>query len=163
MPAYLTSLIVWTTVWPLPLISFFISAALYFVNRSKEAKENLLLVLLAFSMLGIVTGFLTGLSRTAAVGFVLPAVLSLVGGLAIFLIGSDSKRRIIVSLSVLAFSINLLIGSSCGAITRTIAEEQIFSTKYLQKRAFIEVQVREFRRALGLPEWSYARDKKDNQ
>jgi hypothetical protein len=163
MPAYLTSLGMWTVVWPLPLIAFVISGVVYFLNRSKESRESSFLVLLAFSMLGVVTGFLTGISRTAAVGLVLPAILSLVGGLGIFLIGTDPARRIIVSLSVFAFSVNLLVGSNCGAITRTIAEEQTFGSNYLRKKALIEVQVREFRKALGLPEWPYKADKGDKE
>lgn len=102
-------------------------------------------------MLGLVAGYLTGYSRQPAVGAVLPAVLSLIGGLAVFLVGKDKTSRSVVSLSIFAFSISLVLGVSWGAVMRTTAEEYKKSETYLKQRAYIEKQVRDFRRAYNLP------------
>ena len=155
MPEYLVNSITWITIWPLLLISFITSIVVYFSNKS----ELPFWTLFAFSMLGIVTGFLTGLSRTAAVGYVLPSVLSLVGGLAIFLIDKDPLKKLVISLLILVFSINLLVGAISGARSRSIAEEQKYSAKYLMREAMVEIKVREFRKKLSLPEWPYTNKK----
>jgi len=118
--------------------------------RPTTDKEGSFRALFAFSMLGLVTGVLAGFSRQPVVGAVLPAVLSLVGGLAIYLIGNPNNR-ILVSLCVLVLAFNLFVGATWGAVLREAAEEYKHGAQYLMNRALAEVEVREFRESLGLP------------
>jgi hypothetical protein len=83
-------------------------------------------------------------------GAVLPPVLSLVGGLAIYLVGKDNSSRILVCLSVLTLSFNLLIGATWGATLRGEAEDYQNSLNYLKHQALTEIEIQEFREALGL-------------
>lgn len=161
MPPYLTHAENWKSLWPLFVTALLLTALLYAVMRPKERKREVALLLLAFSMLGLVAGYLTGFSRSPAVGAVLPAVLSLVGGLAVFLMEKDARSRTTVSLSVLVFSITLLVGTSWGAIMRQAAEDYATSEPALKQRALLEAEVREFREALGLrPETDFRRTTK---
>ena len=151
MPPYLTHLENWKALWPLPVTALVLTALFFGIVWPKEAKRDLVLLLAAFSMLGLVTGYLTGFSRSPAVGTVLPAVLSLVAGLAVFLMGKDAASRTVVSLSVLIFSISLVLGTSWGALLRQTADDYAMSEPVLKQRALVEIEVREFREALGLP------------
>ena len=90
-------------------------------------------------------------SRESAIGAVLPAVLSLMGGLMIFLIGKNQESRMIVSISMILFSFTLLLGSGWGAVMRDIAKEYKKGEHYLQQQAFIESEINEFRKNLDLP------------
>lgn len=151
MPPYLTHLENWKALWPLPITVLLLTALFFWIIRPKEGKRDLVLLLAAFSTLGLVAGYLTGFSRSPAVGAVLPAVLSLVAGLAVFLMGKDAASRAIVSLSVLIFSISLVLGTSWGAVMRQTADDYAMSEPVLKQRALVEAEVREFREALGLP------------
>ena len=128
----------------------------------KTKRKEYFLVFLSFSMLGIVTGYLTGFSREPAVGAVLPAVLSLMGGLLVFMVGKDASNRKILCSSMFLFSLMLLIGSGWGSVmrdkavyfleTRAAAAEALKKSElYLKQQAFIESQVNEFRKNLDLP------------
>ena len=110
----------------------------------------LLIVLAAFSILGIGIGYLSGLSREPVGGEVLPAVLSLFAGLTVFLIGKDKADRVIVALSVFAFAVTLFVGSLWGSRMRFEAEQYYLSEDYLKYRASVEAKVSEFRKKLGL-------------
>ena len=150
VPPYITHQEMWESIWPLPLTAILISLILFISAKKHEKKKGLFFVLLAFSMLGLATGYLTGFSRESAVGAVLPSVLSLFGGLSIFLIGKNQESRIITSLAVLSFAICLVLGTSWGAIMRQSWEDHKLSKEYFQKQALIEVEVNEFRESLGL-------------
>lgn len=150
MPTYLTHLESWKALWPLPVMVVLLTGLFYLVVRPKTDRVDFIVIVLAFSMLGIVAGYLTGFSRQPAVGSVLPAVLSLIGGLAVFLVGKDKESRLVVGLSVLAFSLCLAIGTTWGSVMRGTAEDYKNSEIYLKQQALIEVQVKEFRESLGL-------------
>jgi hypothetical protein len=150
MPPYLTHIEMWKSIWPIPLTAMLITFILFILAGKYEDKKGLVFVLLSFSMLGLVTGYLTGFSRESVVGAVLPSVLSLFGGLAVFLIGKNKESRIITSLAVLSFAISLVLGTSWSSIMRQSWEESKVSKEYLQRQALIEVEVNEFRENLGL-------------
>lgn len=151
MPPYLTQIEVWKSIWPIILVVFLLAAIISMFECKKEQRIELFLVVLAFSILGMVTGYLTGFSRESAVGAVLPAVLSLMGGLMIFLVGKSKESRAIVSISMIVFSFTLLLGTGWGAVMRSTAEEFKKSEAYLKKQSFIESEVNEFRKKLDLP------------
>jgi hypothetical protein len=151
MPPYLTNIAVWQSFWPIPVLAIVIAIIITFLSKKSQERRELFLVILGFSMLGIVTGYLSGFSRAPALGTVLPSVLSLMGGLVVYLVGRHSTSRVIVSLSIVAFSLTLFIGAEWGAVMRGAAEEYSKSEIYLKKQAFIEAEVNDFRRKLELP------------
>src|SRR5258708_16188199 len=109
-PEYLLSIGLWKTFLPLPVTAAIISALVYGTGTWNEAfdeRRGIYRVLIAFSALGLITGIVGGDSREPAVGAILPAVLSLVGGIAIYLIGKDVSQRVLVGLSIFCLSISL--------------------------------------------------------
>src|SRR5258708_40004855 len=66
-----------------------------------------LLVISSFSMLGITIGWLTGDSGEQVLASVLPAVLTLIGGLAVFLIGKQMKESTIITSALIGLSVNM--------------------------------------------------------
>lgn len=152
MPTYLKSLELWAALWPVPLTAVLVASFLLFVHRPQIGRRKFFIVLLSFALLGMVTGLLAGFSRTSAMGAVLPAVLSLVGGLAIYLVGAERADQAIIGTCVIALSLDLLIGSTWGAVLRDDFEREAKSASARKRQAVIEVDVRDFRKDLGLPE-----------
>jgi uncharacterized membrane protein len=150
MPPYFFQMEVWKALWPMPFAAIVLSFVIVLIAGNRGERRELLIVLTSFSMLGIVTGYLTGFSREPAVGAVLPAVLSLLGGLTVFVVGKSRENRGMVSLTMFVFSLMLLLGSSWGAVMRDVAEEYERSERFLAQQVYIEAQVNEFRRELGL-------------
>ncbi len=144
MPPYLTHIGAWKAFWPLPLTVLLLSFLIYLIVRPKDDKKEIALILLAFSTLGISTGYITAFSREAAVGSVLPAVLSLFGGLSVFLIGKEKEHRTVISLTILSFSFSLLLGVSWGSVMRETAECHKNSKTYLLKQAGTNAIIKEF-------------------
>ena len=112
-------------------------------------------MIFSFSTLGLVAGTLSGFSRTSILGTVLPAVLSLVAGLGIYIIGKDSTdlrtgSRALTASSILSLSLSLFLGSGCGAVLRQATEDYRQSSEFRMQRAWDELKVREFRQELGL-------------
>jgi hypothetical protein len=95
----------------------------------------LLLAVFAFSMLGFVTGELLGDSRDSAVGSVVPAVLTLLGGVVAYIISSKGVRsQTAVSASLICFVFCFLTGSLFGIRLRVEYEESIRDPGYLGQR-----------------------------
>lgn len=153
MPSYLKSLEVWAALWPVPLTAVLVATLLLLVYRPKTNRSKYFLVLLSFSLLGLVTGLLAGFSRQAAMGAVLPAVLSLVGALAIYLVGVEKADQALVGVCVIALSLDLLVGSMWGSVLRDDYEREAKSAGVRMREALVEVEVREFRKDLGLSEY----------
>jgi predicted enzyme related to lactoylglutathione lyase len=126
MPPYLVHLGTWEALWPIPVTALLVATLTYAAGawkRREPESDSIFSVILSFSILGIVTGVIAGDSREPAVGATLPAVLSIIGGLAIYLVDRGILKRILVSLSVIALSANLIIGFFWGAVLRVNAEE----------------------------------------
>jgi len=99
-------------------------------------------------MLGFASGYLTGISRVAAVGNLIPAMLTLVGGLSIFLFKtrSDSVTRS-VGFSIFMFGFSIFYGIQVGAFDREYQQ-----TDRLTALSDQELAIRNYRKNLGLPE-----------
>jgi hypothetical protein len=102
-------------------------------------------VLLAVGFTGIVVGYLGGLSRTSAVGNIVPAVLTLAGGLSVYLFGLKRPESKVTNLAFLAFVLAFFIGYSYAANLRTDDEAFTFCRdKYTEaalisnERAFVQ-------------------------
>jgi hypothetical protein len=152
VPTYLLMPKIWAMMWPIPTMACLVAALLVFAHRPRISRKSFFIVLLSFSLLGIVTGLLAGLSRTAAMGAVLPSVLSLVGALGIYLVGAEKADQGLVATCVIALSLDLLIGTAWGAVLRDDFERDAKSALTRKREALIEAEVRDFRRDLGLPD-----------
>jgi hypothetical protein len=96
-----------------------------YAGLSRKRFPLLFLSILTFALLGFVTGEIMGQSRESAVGAVLPAVLTLLGGLVIYLIGSKgAQTQAIVTSMAFCFAIALLAGSLYGAQLRVEFDAQ---------------------------------------
>ncbi|MFH1872854.1 MAG: hypothetical protein ABIK82_16735 [Pseudomonadota bacterium] len=152
MPVYIKILVLMEALWLPLVITALVAAGLLLVHRPQISRRSFFIVIFSFALLGMVTGLLAGFSRTSAMGAVLPAILSLVGGLAIYIVSAGKVDQVLVGTCVIALSLNLLIGSTWGALLRSDFEGGEKSANAGMRDALVEVQVREFRRELGLPE-----------
>jgi hypothetical protein len=100
---------------------------------------------------GMAAGFLTGSSRAPAVTALVPAILTFVGLSVVYLMGKGNLRALLAGLIVLIFSINLLIGTFLGTVSRDRAEQLSESLEVSKIRAEKEFALRQYRNALGLP------------
>jgi hypothetical protein len=102
---------------------------------------------------------LIGISRSPAVGTVVPAVLTLIGGLSIYIFGTESRFKVVVGFSVCVLVSNLLYGVMLGAYHRESSREQRMNTLFEE-----EQRLAKQRKILGLPEevpaWSVPTDPK---
>ena len=102
---------------------------------------------LPIALIAFCAGDLTGLSRSPAVGSVLPAVLTILAGLNVYVFGSDNRYKIVVGYSAFVFIFSLFLGIEVGSFNRETAREGYL--KYLSEQEF---RVRTFRKNLSLPE-----------
>lgn len=132
MPAYLLHIGSWKAIWPIPVMAFIIAVIVYVLGIWRwpiPDRRSIFRVIIAFSLLGIVIGMIAGDSREPAVGATLPAVLSLIGGIGIYLVGTNLGQRILVSLSVSALALALIIGFFWGAVLRVNAEHAYYGAE----------------------------------
>lgn len=130
MPPYLTNFQIWLALWPIFAFAFASSAILTIAVRgwviARQSLKRGFVTVFALSLLGIVTGQVTGLSRVAAVGAVLPAVLSLIGGVLVYMIGTKSSRtHAFVAVGIIGLTANLIVGVYWGSHSRVVFERTI--------------------------------------
>lgn len=98
-------------------------------------------------LLGYISGYLTGISRTAAVASVIPAVLTFVGGLSIYLFGYKSGANVIAAgYSVFLFGFSIFYGIQVGAFEREYEQTDRYIILSNQEKT-----IRTYRQNLGLP------------
>jgi len=106
------------TIWPLVMIALIITAGVLAVLGIAVGRSELLkafLIVFSFSILGTAVGWMTGDSGDPVLSAVLPAVLSLVGGLGVYLIGHTERDSAIVAAGISALAINLLVATLISA------------------------------------------------
>ena len=173
MPAYLFNVDILKSIWPIILTVVLLALGVS-LFADKEKRKEVFLVMLTFSMMGMVTGYLTGLSSEPAVGAVVPALLSLMGGILLIIASKSEKnskeeiktRLFIISIGVFIFSLTFLLGTQWGGTMREIGrikleekgekfkfklEEYRKSETYLIWHSCVEFKVNEYRKNLGLP------------
>lgn len=122
----------------------------------KKIQQSALLCLIAFvfGMLALVTGVITGASRSAAVGDVLPAALGLIGAVALYVVTKTKTEIPVASTAVISFSALLLLGTVLGSYERVRSAAYQESLKYdfnrLKSQADIEFVINGYRRSRGL-------------
>jgi hypothetical protein len=87
------------------------------------------------------------LSRAGAVGNVLAAVLTLIGGLNIYVFGTDNKHKALVAYCASLFAFMLFYGTQTGAYIRESDREARLIDLTSQ-----EIRIRTLRKNLGLPD-----------
>ena len=97
-------------------------------------------------LVGYVSGFLGGLSRAGVMGNLLPALLSLLGAILVYVFGSDVKHARIISYCVCVFVLSTFYGAQNGAYIRSNEQEA-----RLQKLMVVEKRLRYKRELLNLP------------
>lgn len=152
MPTYLTHQPTWEAIWPLLLLPIIVALLIFFASFKSASRFEIMMVCLGFSSLGLVAGYLTSLSRQPAIGDLIPAVLSLIGALAVYMIGKVKESRIVISTAIFLFSASLLLGANWGAVTRTESDLYLKSKEYLMQRILIEKELQDFKKALGFDE-----------
>lgn len=116
-------------------IAFFVGFAIALVVNliSKEklsAHLKVALLLFGVALLGVTAGFTGGMSRDGAVGTIIPAALTLIGGLAVYLFGADTTKGSAVSLTAGSFALALFLGySSSSQIRHDWESASAFRTK----------------------------------
>jgi hypothetical protein len=100
---------------------------------------------------GVVAGFLTGLSHSPAVGAVVPAALTFIGLVVVYMISKGRLRAVIAGFVVFVFSADLMVGTFLGSALRTRQDELSRSVDIQKRRAEQEFAIRQYRSALGLP------------
>ncbi|HZP20939.1 MAG TPA: hypothetical protein VFB16_12120 [Bauldia sp.] len=75
--------------------------------------------LFTVAFVGIAVGYLGGLSRSSVVGDLVPAILTLIGGISVYLFGLKRRESPLVSFSALAFLVAFFISYTYASILRT--------------------------------------------
>ena len=117
------------------------------IRRAGWALSYYVMFGIPISLLAYVTGYLTSLSRTAVVGSVLPAVLALIGGVNIYVFGTNTTHKVVVGFCVALFTTTLFYGVQRGALEREAGREARLITLSEQ-----EWRIRNYRLFRKLPD-----------
>jgi hypothetical protein len=113
-----------------------------------------------FSIIGMTSGYLTGLSRVGAISALVPAALTLVGGVAVYLFGKGGKPALLAAFAVVDFSVLMLVGALIGAREREDPED-VLNYKILKlKQEFV---IHQYRQGFDLPEASPEKDAEETR
>ncbi|MCE8419640.1 hypothetical protein LZ190_13100 [Rhodovulum sulfidophilum] len=136
------------------IVCLSISILAKIAGKATEGLPLLCLVAFVFGTLALVTGMITGASRTVAVGQVLPAALGLIGAVALYVITKSPSEAPIAATAVIAFSLLLLIGTVLGSYERirftAYQDAQRYQPQRLKTQADIEFAINGYRRSRGL-------------
>jgi hypothetical protein len=102
-----------------------------------------------FGIVGVTSGYLTGLSRVSAVSALVPAALTLVGGVAVYLLGKGGKPALLAAFAAVDFSVLMLIGALIGARERDDPNGLLDAEILKLKR---ELVIEQYRNSWSLPE-----------
>lgn len=120
-------------------------------ERGRRLTLTGFLIGLPFGFTGIVAGFLTGESRAPAISAVVPAILTFISLIVVYMFGKGSLRSIIAGFAVFTFAADLLVGTILGSLSRERHDEAIASVEYQKSKAEQEFAIRQYRNGLGLP------------
>ncbi len=104
-----------------------------------------------FGVVGIVAGYLTGISRSSAVYALVPGFLTLFSGLTAYLMSQGVRMAMLSGLAVAAFATTLLLGVIVGSLERQ--EFDASQTSLEQRLVELEKEHAIYlaRKGLGLP------------
>lgn len=88
-----------------------------------EKRIEIGIILLSLAVIGTCAGLSGGMSRTGAVGSIIPAFLSLLGGLSLYLFGIDRSKGLIASLGAISLAISLFVSYMLGSQFRNVGDD----------------------------------------
>ncbi|WP_299618153.1 hypothetical protein [uncultured Tateyamaria sp.] len=137
------------------LVVFLFLKVVEAVSDQKQSQIPVLcLIAFVFGTLALVTGMITGASRNAAVGDVIPAALGLIGAVALYVVTKSPREVPLAATAVASFSILLLFGTVLGSYERVRSVAYQESLRYdfprLKSQADIEFVINGYRRSRGL-------------
>jgi uncharacterized membrane protein len=103
-----------------------------------------------FGIIGMTNGYLTALSRVSAISALVPAALTLVSAVAVYLVGKGGKTALLASFAVINFSTMMIVGGLIGGRERVETEQAINSLAAKYKQSDDELALRQYRYRLGL-------------
>jgi hypothetical protein len=103
-----------------------------------------------FGIIGLTSGYLTGLSRVGAVSALVPAGLTLVGGVGAFLFGKGGRTAVVAAFAIINFASMTMIGTLIGGRERVETEQAESSLQYKLDKVKEEFLIQRYRRSLGL-------------
>jgi len=111
--------------WPIILSTTFIAGTAYAVvllvrRKGGESYRGAGTFLIAFTVLGLVVGFASGHSREAAIGAVLPALLTLISGVLTYTLSKEglAQHRAILPHCITILCFASIVGLSLGGTVR---------------------------------------------
>lgn len=114
------------------IISLFLTLAMWLHAKGQKNVWSVFWAVLSFSSFGFVTGFLMG----SNVSTVLPAVLTLLGGVAVYVVGSKgTEAQATVSGLVMCFAVTLFAGSLFGLQLQVEYNSQLNDPARLRQQA----------------------------
>jgi hypothetical protein len=112
--------------------------------------------------MGMTSGYLTGLSRVGAVSTLVPAGLTLLGGIAAYLFGKGPRSGLLATFAVINFSTMSMVGGLIGGRERVETELFENSLDAQLDKVRTEFLVERYRHSLGLPPSSPKSSKVDS-
>jgi hypothetical protein len=116
-----------------------------------------------FSIIGATSGYLAGLSRVGAISALVPAGLTLVGGVAVYLFGKGGKSAVLAGFAVINLSVMMMVGALIGGRERVQTEEAHNSLDFKMRQIKEEFVLQRFRRGLGLEPGRYEKSNRNGE
>ena len=144
MPDYLLNSQIWIDLYPIPLMAGLTSILLaYLLSRKSDRFWQAFSIIFAVSLLGITAGQIMGQSREPAVSAVMPAILSMIAGILVYIVSSKTvQQQMLVSFIIIGFTVNLLVGTFWGAQVRYRFEKMQNSEEMLLYKESISQNIK---------------------
>lgn len=166
---YGVELVLWFSIF----IGFAFCRWIYRPMRHLKVSDFLYIILLntGFSFMGTTIGLMTGLSMSPVIGVVIPALLTLYGGILsyAFLFGkkeSEKRNGVILAGALVSTSFFLMLGADYGAAQRNEFEDQLRAIEWNEKKSF-EIFKRKIEESNGILEpfnqGEYENDRSSNK
>ncbi|MGY6646124.1 MAG: hypothetical protein ACXIVD_12975 [Salinarimonas sp.] len=92
-------------------------------KRIRFVSFYVLIACATFGLLGSIVGFIMAMSREPSVDAIIPALLTIAGGLMVYVMtGKGMATRLLILCALSSFSLNILVGTLSGSRLRTTIE-----------------------------------------
>jgi hypothetical protein len=103
-----------------------------------------------FGIVGVTAGYMTASSRIGVIGALLPAALTLVGGIAVYLTAKGGKAAVFSAFAVINFSVMMLLGAEIGGRERLQSIQLQNTLEYQRSQIKQQFLTQRFCLSLGL-------------
>lgn len=104
-------------------VSFLFFTIFFFSRRIRSISFYVLISCATFGLLGSIVGFIMAMSREPSVDAIIPALLTISGGLIVYVMtGKGMVTRLVILCALLSFSLNILVGTLSGSRLRAAIE-----------------------------------------